>query len=117
MTARVAVLCFEESRPWVSALRQGGFSVPWVEEPKAEFQRKIGDAPPDLLLVDLTRMPELGEGMVAHWAAQGGLAGVPVVLVCPQGDETNSLTGKVDDLSMTTPQDIVSAVKAALVRK
>lgn len=114
MTKKVAVLCFEESRPWVSSLRQQGYSVPWVEEPKAEVQRQVSDIQPDVLLVDLTRTPELGEGMVRTWATQGSLDGVPVILVCAEDGATNGLTGKVEDVSVTTPQKMLAAVKAVL---
>lgn len=114
MTKKVAVLCFEESRPWVSSLRQQGYSVPWVEEPKAEVQKQASDILPDVLLVDVTRTPELGEGMVATWAKQGTLEGVPVVLVYGDEGATSGLGDKVEDVSVTTPDNIIAAVKAAL---
>lgn len=117
MTKKVAVLCFEESRPWVSSLRQQGYSVPWVEEPKAEVQKQVSDILPDVLLVDVTRTPELGEGMVTTWAKQGSLDGVPVVLVYGDESATNGLSGKVDGVSVTTPDQIIDAVKAALGAK
>lgn len=111
---RVAVLCWEESRPWVSALRQKGFSVPWVEEPKGDVHKQIPGVEPDLLLVDMTRMPEKGKEMVAFLADQGSLKGVPVVLVSDKDSVARGLKGKVDDLVVTTPTKIISAVKAAL---
>jgi hypothetical protein len=114
LSKKVAVLCWEESRPWVSALRQEGYSVPWVDEPKNEVGRQFSDAQPDVLLVDLTRLPEQGEGVVSALASKGTLTGIRVVLVMGDGEATNGLTGKVDGLSVTTPKKIVSAVKAAL---
>lgn len=114
MSKKVAVLCWEESRPWVSALRQKGYSVPWVDEPKNEVGRQFADAQPDVLLVDLTRLPEQGEGIVSTLASNGTLTGVRVVLVMGDDVTSNGLTGKVDGLSVTTPAKIVSAVKAAL---
>lgn len=114
MTHKVAVLCFEESRPWVSSLRQQGYSVPWVEEPKVEVHRQVSDIQPDLLLVDLTRTPELGVGTVTTWAKQGALEGVPVVLVYPEPGASNGLIDQVDDVSVTSPDKIIEAVKAAL---
>ncbi|MEX2551796.1 MAG: hypothetical protein WD627_02170 [Actinomycetota bacterium] len=114
MSKKVAVLCWEESRPWVSALRQKGYSVPWVDEPKNEVGRQLADAQPDVLLVDLTRLPEQGEDIVSALAAKGTLSGIRVVLVTSDGAASNGLAGKVDGLSVTTPKKIVSAVKAAL---
>lgn len=114
MSKKVAVLCWEESRPWVSALRQKGYSVPWVDEPKNEVGRQLADAPPDVLLVDLTRLPEQGEDIVSALASKGTLSGIRVVLVTSDGTASNGLAGKVDGLSVTTPKKIVSAVKAAL---
>jgi DNA-binding response OmpR family regulator len=110
---RVAVLCWEESRPWVSALRQKGFSVPWVDEPRAEVQR-MPAVEPDLLLVDLTRMPDVGKGSIESLAAQGLLEGVPVVLVSSTDDVSDGLRGKVDALTVTSPTKIISAVRSAL---
>lgn len=114
MTNRVAVLCWEESRPWVSALRQKGYSVPWVEEPKGDVHKQIPDIEPDLLLVDLTRLPERGKEMVSSLADKGALNGVPVVLVSEKNSAAHGLKGKVDLLSVAPPTKIISAVKTAL---
>lgn len=113
MTTRVAVLCWEESRPWVSALRQSGFSVPWVEEPKGEVHRQVAAVEADLLIVDLTRLPQQGIDIVSMLADQGTLAGVPVVAVTEDGS-SDGLAGKVDRLTITTPPKMISAVEAAL---
>lgn len=114
MTARIAVLCWEESRPWVSALRQRGYSVPWVEEPKGDVHKQIPAIEPDLLLVDLTRLPERGKEMVSILADQGALKDVPVILVSEMKNASRGLKAKVSALSVTTPTKIISAVKAAL---
>jgi hypothetical protein len=113
-TAKVAVLCWEESRPWVSALRQQGFSVPWVEEPRGEGLRPVTAVEPDLLLVDLTRLPEQASGMVADLADKGALDGIPVVLVSAEEAIPPLLAGKVSRVSVTRPEEIIQAVKAAL---
>jgi CheY-like chemotaxis protein len=116
MPGRVAVLCWEESRPWVSALRQEGYSVPWVDEPKADVASQVSASPPDALLVDLTRDPEQGETTVSTLASSGTLAGIPVVLVTKDGTP-NGLSGTVDRLWQTTPAKIVAAVEAALATR
>jgi len=108
------VLCWEESRPWVSALRQKGYSVPWVEEPKGDVHRQIPAIEPDLLLVDMTRLPERGKEMVGLLADAGSLKGVPVVLVSEKNSVSKGLKAKVDFLSVTPPGKIISAVKSAL---
>ncbi len=117
MTKRVAVLCWEESRPWVSALRQEGYSVPWVDEPKPDVGKQLAGSEPDVLLVDLTRTPEQAEDIVSGLASKGALDGVPVVLVQTDSSGTNGLTGKVQSMSVTTPGEIVSAVAAALAAR
>lgn len=111
---KVAVLCWEESRPWVSALRQKGYSVPWVEEPKGDVHKQIPGIEPDLLLVDMTRLPERAKEMVAILADQGALSGVPVVLVSDNSNVSRGLKGKVKRLHVTGPTKIISAVKSAL---
>jgi hypothetical protein len=111
---RVAVLCWEESRPWVSALRQDGLSVPLVEEPKGDAHTRVPAVEPDLLVVDLTRLPEQGRGMVEDLAAQGALKGIPVVIVSQTGDDSAALRSQVEVLTVTTPSEMVSAVKSAL---
>ncbi len=51
--------------------------------------------------------------MVEDLAAQGALKGVPVVVVS-RGDDSTALGGKVEDLTVTTPAEVVSAVRSAL---
>lgn len=113
MPGKVAVLCWEESRPWVSALRQEGYSVPWVDEPKADIAGQVSVSPPDALVVDLTRDPDAGESTVSTLSSSGTLAGIPVVVVVNDG-ASNGLSGSVDALYQTTPGKIVAAVEAAL---
>jgi DNA-binding response OmpR family regulator len=116
MPGKVAVLCWEESRPWVSALRQEGYSVPWVDEPKADIAGQVSAAPPDALVVDLTRDPEQGESTISMLVSSGTLTGIPVILVMERG-APNGLSGKVEGLSETTPAEIVAAVRAALAAR
>src|SRR5688572_13060796 len=107
MTARVAVLVWEENRPWVSALRQKGYSVPWVEEPKNDLHKQIPGVEPDILLVDMTRQPERGRDMVADLAGGGHLNGVPVVLVSDKESPPRGLKGKVKTLIVTSPKKMI----------
>ena len=74
MISKIAVLCWEESRPWVSALRQNGYSVPWVEEPKGDSYKQIPRLEPDLVLIDLTRLPDQGKAMAVVLAGNTGAA-------------------------------------------
>jgi len=117
VTSRVAVLCWEESRSWVSTLRQKGYSVPWVEEPKGDVHNQIPGVEADLLLVDLTRLPEQGKEMVSDLASKGALKNLPVILVSQKSNASHGLKGKVGAISVTTPAKIISAVRAALLVK
>lgn len=114
MTARVAVLCWEENRPWVSALRQKGYSVPWVEEPKNDLHRQIPGVEPDLLVVDMTRLPERGRAMIADLAKGGHLKGVPVIVVSDSTSATRGLKAKVKTLLQSKPDKIIASVRSAL---
>jgi CheY-like chemotaxis protein len=111
---KVAVLCWEESRPWVSALRQQGYSVPWVDEPKGESYKQIPTVEPDVVLVDLTRLPDRGREMVIHLADQEDMRGVPIVLVSERQTAARGLKTRVDPLIVTTPTKVVDAVTHAL---
>ena len=88
--------------------------MPWVEEPKGDVHRQIPGVEPDLLLVDLTRLPERGKEMVGLLADAGSLKGVPVVLVSEKNNASTGLKAKVDSLHVTPPGKIISAVKSAL---
>ncbi len=112
--SKVAVLCWEESRSWVSTLRQKGYSVPWVEEPKGDAHLSIPGLEADLLIVDLTRLPEQGKEMVAELAGKGALKNLPVILVSSKPNASHGLKGKVRALTVTTPAKIISAVRSAL---
>jgi CheY-like chemotaxis protein len=111
---KVAVLCWEERRPWVSALRQQGYSVPWVDEPKGETYKQIPTVEPDVVLVDLTKSADRGREMVIHLADQADMRGVPIVLVSEKQSAARGLKTRVDPLIVTTPTKIVSAVTTAL---
>lgn len=117
MNSKIAVLCWEESRPWVSALRQNGYSVPWVEEPKGDAYKQIPKQEPDLILVDLTRLPEQGKAMAVSLSATDALNGIPIVVVSEKDSATRGLKGKVSNLVTTTPADFITAVKSALSGK
>lgn len=117
MTQRVAVLCWEESRPWVSALRQQGYSVPWVDEPKADVQRQVDNTEPDLLLVDLTRLPEEGVSTVGSLAGAGSLTGIPVVCVTSDGQPSDGVGELGSDVSVCGPEGLIAAVQAALAER
>lgn len=114
--AGIAVLCWEENRPWISALRQKGFSVPWVEQPKGDAYKQIPSVEPQLLVVDLTRLPDQGKAMVLDLAEAGDLDGVPVLLVSESSGAARGLRSKVE-VSVTAPGRIISAVRAALESK
>jgi CheY-like chemotaxis protein len=117
MISKIAVLCWEESRPWVSALRQNGYSVPWVEEPKGDSYKQIPRLEPDLVLIDLTRLPDQGKAMAVVLAANDALSGIPIVVVSEKDSATRGLKGKVENLILTNPSDMVTAVKSALSGK
>lgn len=112
MMAGVAVLCWEENRPWISALRQKGFSVPWVEEPKGDAYQQIRDLSPEALIVDFTRSPEQARAILLDLAPD--LKGVPVILVSDKDSASRGLKGKIQTLITTPPSKLISAVKSAL---
>jgi AmiR/NasT family two-component response regulator len=114
MAAKVAVLCWEENRPWVSALRQNGYSVPWVEEPKADLYRQIPSADPDVVIFDLTRMADRVREMMVELSGKAGMKGVPFIAVADKTSAARGLKSKVDGLMVTTPKKIVATVKSAL---
>ena len=117
MISKIAVLCWEESRPWVSALRQNGYSVPWVEEPKGDSYKQIPRLEPDLVLIDLTRLPDQGKAMAVTLAGNDALSGIPIVVVSEKDSAARGLKGKVENLVLTNPSDLVTAVKSALSGK
>src|SRR5258707_10377892 len=117
MNSKIAVLCWEESRPWVSALRQNGYSVPWVEEPKGDSYKQIPKQEPDLVLIDLTRLPEQGKAMAVSLSANEALGGIPIVVGREKEAAIRGLKGKVRNLVLTSPSDIVTSVKSALSGK
>lgn len=110
--AGVAVLCWEENRPWVSRLRQQGVSVPWVEQPKGDAYLQIPDVEPELLVVDLTRSPDQGREIVLELADE--LPQVPVVLVSDSASADKGLRSKVGRIITATPRDFVDVVTSAL---
>lgn len=107
-------MCWEESRPWVSALRQQGYSVPWVDEPKAELKAPATGFEADLLVVDLTRLPDQGGDVPDALAAADVLAGVPIVMVTSDGKQVDGLGAAV---TFAGPDTMIAAVETALAEK
>lgn len=91
--------------------------MPWVEEPKGDVHRQIPSVEPDVLVVDMTRLPERGKEMVLSLADEGALSGVPVVLVSGKNNAKHGLKGKLDAVVTTTPAEIIPAVHSALKAK
>lgn len=116
MTSRIAVICWEESRPWVSALRQKGYSVPWVEEPKGDIHKELAALQPDLVVVDLTKLPDLGKQIIAGMGSDGLLDGVPVVAVSEEKAGPHELASSLARITLTNPSGIVPAVEGALAK-
>src|SRR5207302_11359456 len=99
------------------ALRQNGYSVPWVEEPKGDAYKQIPCIDPDLVLIDLTRLPEQGKAMAIGLAAQEELSGVPIVVVREKDSAARGLKGRVENMILTNPSEMIVAVKSALSGK
>lgn len=110
--AGVCVLVWEENRPWISALRQKGFSVPWVEEPKGDLYKQIPQMQPQVVVADLTRLADQTKEMLLDLAAD--LKGVPVILVSEKNSAARGLKGKIEILTTSPPSKLISAVRAAL---
>jgi CheY-like chemotaxis protein len=117
MNAKVAVLCWEASRPWVSALRQNGYSVPWVEEPKGDAYRQIPGLGADVVLVDLTRQAERTREMVIDLAGREELKEVPIVVVSEKQGTLQGLRAEPEKLILAKPSGIIAAIKSALSAK
>lgn len=112
--AKVAVLCWEESRPWVSTLRQNGYSVPWVEEPKGDVHKQIPAVGADAIVIDFTRRPEQAREMLLDLARREELRGVPLIVVSKGQTAARGLKTKVPSLVVTSPDGLVAALRGAL---
>jgi hypothetical protein len=55
--------------------------------------------------------------MAVTLAGNDALSGIPIVVVSEKDSATRGLKGKVENLVLTNPSDIVTAVKSALSGK
>lgn len=108
----IAVLCWEENRPWVSKLRQAGLSVPWVEQPKGDTFTQIPEVEPDVVVVDMTRQMEQSKDIILDLIEE--IPGVPIVIVSDSPAADKGLKSKVDQLIVAKTKKVVPAVKEAL---
>ena len=83
---------------------------------KRNFE-SIRESPPDLFLIDLTRLPDQGKAMAVVLAGNEALSGIPIVVVSEKDSATRGLKGKVENLVLTNPSELVTAVKSALSGK
>jgi CheY-like chemotaxis protein len=107
---RVRVVHFrpEEAEPLLAACRAGGFSVEFEPGGYTVMTRAIRTSPPDVVLIDLSRLPSHGRE-VACWLRNTKYARhIPLVFV---GGEP----AKMDGIRKLIPDAVFTSVKGAAV--
>lgn len=102
----------EEARPLLQALAAAGHSVDY-RETVASARMLRGD-PPDVYLIDLSRMPSHGREVAVYLRGTKASRHVPIVFVGGTDEKVEYVKRALPDASYTTPERVRSALKAAI---
>jgi hypothetical protein len=101
-----------EAAPHVASLRQAGFEVQYDERPRPA---DIRAGAPDLVLIDLTRLPSHGREVAVYCRGSKALRYVPIVFAGGDVEKVAQLRELIPDAVYTSWPEVLSAIDSALV--
>jgi hypothetical protein len=115
--ARVGLIHWkaEEARERVAGLRRSGHRVRWKPLDPASL-RAMKASPPDVFVIDLTRMPSQGRDVGVELRRSGATRRVPIVFVGGAQEKVTRVRELLPDAIFTSWERIESALARALRR-
>ena len=103
-----------EAAAWASRLRAGGFDAEAYTGLGPKGFRGIRAAPPDAILIDLTRLPSYGKYMGAALREQKALRTIPLVFVKGDPEKTAQVRAMLPDAVYTDWRNAAAAIHKAI---
>lgn len=107
----------EEAPTRVARLRRAGFAVEVYAGQGGEGLRELRDAPPDLVVIDLDRLPSHGRAVATFLRQQKGTRHVPIVFVEGAPEKVALARKLLPDCTYTSWARIAVDAKRALRRR
>src|SRR5262245_42397588 len=102
-----------EAGPRIEFLRKAGYEVDYDEKFSTAAFRA---APPQAVLIDLTRMPSHGREVAVYIRGTKSLRHLPIVFVEGDPDKVAALRELIPDATYTSWKSVVKAIKDAIAR-
>ncbi len=103
----------DEAKDRASLLRQLGYNVQY-DKPSPAFFREIKKKPPDIFLIDLSRIPSQGRDVALNLRISRSTRNVPIVFVDGASDKVEIVKRHLPDAIYTTWSSIRSSLKMAM---
>lgn len=103
----------EEARAEVDALQRAGYEVDAAPLTPASL-RTLRERPPDVVLIDLSRLPMQGRDAALVWRQSRATRGIPVVFVGGEPDKVARVRACLPDATYTSWPRARSAIRAAM---
>src|SRR5215471_2215074 len=115
-TTRVVLIHWkcEEGLARVEALRQAGFEAEWLAPQGSAGLRPVLDAPPDAILIDLTRLPSQSQAVAVGLRRRKTTRLVPLIFAGGLPEKVAGLRALLPDAAYTDWEHAAAAIRTAI---
>jgi hypothetical protein len=106
-----------ESGPLIEACQACGFEVEYDDVNGGELVKMIRGKPPDVLAVDLTRLPSHGRDVAIYLRRTKYARHIPLVFVDGEPEKAEAIRRQLPDAVFTTRRQLCAAVKSACAKR
>jgi CheY-like chemotaxis protein len=103
-----------EAAPLIGALERAGYQVDWVPHVDTAELRRIRQAPPDAIAIDLSRLPSYGKYIAVALRRSKPTRRVPLVILEGAPEKVAPLRELLPDAVYTDREGLLEAVAGAL---
>ena len=107
----------EEAGALVDACRAGGFTVEFEPGGYAALARAIRTSPPDVVLIDLSRMPSHGREVACALRNTKYARHIPLVFAGGEPEKVEGIRKLIPDAVFTTVKGVAGAIGRAAAKK
>ncbi|HTQ54078.1 MAG TPA: hypothetical protein VMI94_06425 [Bryobacteraceae bacterium] len=102
-----------EAAPLIAALRGAGYEVDYDEQLQGDAFRRIRQSPPDVFVIDLSRLPSHGREVAVFLRGHQTTRGVPMVFVGGEPEKVRRIRELLPDAVYASAATVRSAVRHA----
>jgi CheY-like chemotaxis protein len=107
----------EEARARLPVIRKAGAVVDYIEFKDFKSLRIFKEEPPDLVLIDLSRLPSHGRDVAVSLRQTRGTRDIPIVFVDGKPDKVEQTKRTIPDAIYTDWKKLKGSFRKALTRK